>query len=186
MRQRQEKDAFISTLKKEIKVREQLAKFYKETFYLVVLNFNGKVYNKRFETALNDALQAVNPLFSATCTQKGGDSCSNYKDRSYIEVQLKARIDRYNYEEKEILYTKVMLKTDDGYSQRIDASITDEKYMIGWYENFVQYTQEIKDTVKYYNKYLKTAQKVADAIAVYKDLPFRFRRNIEFTTKFYL
>ena len=185
MRQKQNKEVFINTLKKEIEVREQLQKFYKETFNLVVLKFAGKIYNKRFETALNDALKSYSPNLFATCTQKGPDSYSNYKDLFYIEVVLKGRTDPHNYSEYEALYTKVMLKSDDGYNQLICAMM-DEKQSIIWYENFVKYTQEIKDSIKNYNKYLKTAQKVADAINTYKDLPFRFRRNIEFTTKFYL
>lgn len=186
MRQKQNKDVFINTLKQEINVREQLQKFYKETFNLFVLKFNGKVYNKRFDNALNEALQAVSPNLFATCTQKGPDGSSNYKNLFYIEVVLKGRTDPHNYSEYEELYTKVMLKTDDGYNQRIDATIKDEKYCIAWYENFVKYTQEIKDTIKNYNKYLKTAQKVTDAINSFKDLPFRFRQNIEFSNKFYL
>ena len=185
MRQKQNKDVFINTLKQEIKVREQLQKFYKETFNLVVLKFNGKVYNKRFETALNDALKSYSPNLFATCTQKGPDSYSNYKDMFYVEVVFKGRTDLSNYKDYQALYTKVMLKTDDGYNQRICAMM-DEKQSSIWYENFVKYTQEIKDTIKNYNKYMKAAQKVADAINTYKELPFRFRRNIEFTTLFYL
>lgn len=186
MRQRQKKEVFINTLKKEILVREMLIKFFNTTFNDVVKSFDGKVYNKRFDNALNQALRAVSPAFSATCTQKAPDSYSNYKNM-YVEVILEGRTDLYDYTKKEQLYTKIMLDRDENYNQRINANIgKDEKYVVSWYNNFVENTKEIQTAIKDYDKYIKVAQKVADAIDSFKNLPFRFRQNIEFTTKFYL
>ena len=62
----------------------------------------------------------------------------------------------------------------------------DEKFVISLAESFDVTTNEMKDSIKKYDKYCKVAQKVADAISEFSELPNTFRNNIVFGYKFYL
>jgi len=183
MRQKQEKNVFLNTLKVQIKHREMLQAFYNTSVWAIVAKFDGKVYNKRFDNALNEALQAIDPLMSATCTFKGRDSYSNFPNNNKVEIHLSCRLDTFNYSDKESLWFNLVLDSD---GRICCENSKNEKYTIAWVENFVKDTEEQKTIIKGYDEYLKVAQKVADSISEFKDLPSRFRRNIEFTTLFYL
>ena len=185
MREKVTKSDFINKLHTEIEHREMIAKAYKTAFQEVLNSFDGKVYNKRFINALNDKLQAINPLLSAR-EERGThrNSYSNYPNLFCVEVVITCRFDKFNYSEKEYLYTNIIV-VPETYRIDMEKSKT-EKYAISWYNNFCKTTEEKKQVIKNYSKYAKVAQKVADAINVYKELPADFRRNIEFSNKFYL
>ena len=187
MRQIKEKGLFIETLKKEINHRDMIGSFYDTSFWGIVEKFDGKVYNKRFDNALNEALQALSPLMSAKCTLKGRDSYSNYPDNNKVEVILTGRFYTFNYSDKESMVINIVLDCDDNFNMRINLEKSkNEKYTVAWSDSFRQNTEEIRTILKGYDKYLKVAQKVADSINEYKDLPYRFRNNIEFTQLYYL
>jgi hypothetical protein len=181
------KDEFIKLISVDIEHREQLRKFFNTTFVEVVKRFDGKVYNARVAKAINEALKAVNPLFWADCDIKSPESYSNYPNNNYVEVVLKARRDDHNYQNYQALYTKIMLETDDNYNLRVSADMSkNEKYVIAWAENFDETTNEMKTTIKKYDKFCKVAQKVADSISEFSELPQTFRNNIAFPYLFYL
>ena len=181
------KDEFIKLISVDIEHREQLREFFDTTFVEVVKRFDGKVYNARVAKAINEALQAVSPLFWAECDIKSPESYSNYPNNNYVEVILKARRENHNYQDYQALYTKIMLETDDNYNLRVSADMSKtEKYVIAWAENFDETTNEMKSTIKKYDKFCKVAQKVADAISDFSELPQTFRNNIAFPYLFYL
>ena len=181
------KEEFINRVSVDIKHREQLRKFFDTTFVEVVKRFDGKVYNARVAKAINEALQAVNPLFWAKCVIKSPESYSNYPNNNYVEVELNANREACNYKDYQTLYTKIMLVTDDNYNLRVAADMAkDEKFVISWAESFDVTTNEMKDSIKKYDKYCKVAQKVADAISEFSELPNTFRNNIAFGYLFYL
>lgn len=187
MRQREEKTAFIKRLTNEIRNRETLREVYNTVFLPMVAKFNGKVYNKRFDNALNEELKKVSPLMFAKCEQKSPSSYSNFKESWTVQVVLSCYNEKGNYSDKESLYTNVVLDCSDGYTLRINAEKSkEETYTIAWGDNFDKETAEEKEILTNYNKYLKVAQKVFDAIEVFKDLPYRFRQNIEINNSFYL
>ena len=184
MRTKQNKVDFINTLKTELKHREMLADFYNTKFWAIVEKFNGKVYNKRFLTTLNEEMQKVNVLLSAKFENQSRNVYSNYKENIIVTIILCCRFDKFNYQDKENLYVNIVL---DFGEMRINAEKSkNEKYTIAWYENFVKTTEENKSIIKGYDKFLKVAEKIQNEISKYKDLPFRFRQNIEFNELFYL
>jgi hypothetical protein len=181
------KDEFIKLISVDIEHREQLREFFNTTFVEVVKRFDGKVYNARVAKAINEALQTVSPLFWADCDIKSPESYSNYPKNNYVEVVLKARREGHNYQNYQALYTKIMLDTDDKYNLRVSADMSkDEKYVIAWAENFDETTNEMKTTIKKYDEFCKVAQKVADSISEFSELPQTFRNNIAFPYLFYL
>ena len=81
----------------------------------------------------------------------------------------------------------IVLDTDSNYNLRINAEKSkNEKFTIAWYEGFCNTTEENKSILKGYDKFLKVAEKIQNEISKYKDLPFRFRQNIEFNELYYL
>jgi hypothetical protein len=181
------KEEFINRILVDIKHREQLREFFNTTFVEVIKRFDGKVYNARVTKAINEALKAVNPLFWAECDIKSRDSYSNYPNNNYVEVVLKARREDHNYQDYQALYTKIMLVADNNYKLRVAADMSkSEKYVIGWAEKFDETTNEMKTTIEKYDEFCKVAQKVADSISEFSELPQTFRNNIEFSYLFYL
>lgn len=185
MREKMNKSDFINKLHTEIEHREMIVKAFNTAFQEVLNAFDGKVYNKRFLNALNEKLQSINPLLSAReehGTQR--DCYSNFNDLFCVEITINCRFDKYNYQDKEQLYTNIIVIPS---SYRIDAEKSKaEKMTLIWLENFNQYTEEKKRVIKDYNKMLKVAQKVADAIKDFKELPTDFRENIGFLYSHYI
>ena len=190
MRQKTEKTAFITYQKTAIKNRELLRQIYNTTFQDVLKKYDGKVYNKRFETALNDELKKLYPgarLFTVSEDRRHGDSYSNFKDEWRVTFKLCIYNDRINYVDKEELCTVLIFDLDENCNLRINAEKSkSEKYTVCWGENFDKGTEELRQVIKNYDKYLKVAQKVADAINEFKELPHVFRQNIYFSSLFYL
>lgn len=184
MRQKQEKSVYLNTLKTEIMHRELLISFYNTSFWAIVEKYSGKVYNKRFLNTLNEELQKKNILLSAIVENQGRNMYSNYKENIIVTIVLCCRFDRFNYSDKERLYVNIVL--DHGEMRINYEKSKGETYTISWYDNFVKDTEESKGIIKRYDKYLKTAEKIQSEILKYKDLPYRFRKNIDFDGLYYL
>ena len=180
MKTRQNKCDFFSTLKSEISHRETLRTFFDTTYQELLKKFDGKVYNKRFETALNDALKSVSPLMWCRCEQKGHDSYSNFPNCPRVEVQISYRNTPGNYTDNENLFSVIVLNYDANYNQRINAADSmREKYTLGHCVNFDKETETRKAILKDYDKYLRMAEKMVEAVKTYNELPHRFRENID-------
>lgn len=185
MREKMNKNELINKIRTQIEHREMMAQTFNTAFQDVLNSFDGKVYNKRFVNALHEKLQAINPLMGAKenhGTQR--DSYSNYKDLFIVEIEIFCNLSKYNYTEKEKLITNIVVIPS---TYRIDAEKSkNEKYTLIWFENFNKHTEEKKQVVKNYDKMLKVAQKVADAIKEFKELPTDFRENIGFIDSHYI
>ena len=180
MKTRQNKGDFFSTLKSEISHRETLRTFFDTTYQELLKKYDGKVYNKRFDTALNDALKAVSPLMWAKCELQSRNSYSNYKDNNLVQVVINFRNSSHNYNDNESLYTNIVLVTDANYNLRISAEDSGkERYTLAWLGNFDRETETRKAILKDYDKYLRMAEKMVEAVKTYNELPHRFRENID-------
>lgn len=184
MRERMAKSDFINKLRTQIEHNKLLVNVFNTTFQDVLNSFDGKVYNKRFINALNDKIQAVNPLlFVRVENEPRQEYYSNYPDLYCLEITINCYLEKWNYTNKESLRLNVVLNKE----YRIEAEKSlNEKYTLIWRENFDTYAEEKQQVIKNYAKYIKVAQKVADAIKEFSELPFDFRNNIEFRNKFYL
>lgn len=166
MKEIKEKSAFIAQVQREIEVRENLIKWYEGKFLPTLKKFDGKVYNKRFITALNDQkedLMFIRPL-------------------EYDHIIIEGYHEKMNYADRESLY--VMVKLNEG---RIDyeASTNDDMGKKG-IENFNKNTHELRDAIEKYDEYLKIAKDLASKIKEYSNLSYRFRENVHFYSTFYL
>lgn len=180
MRTRQEKQAFINALNTEISNRETIRQFFNTTFQDLLKRFDGKVYNKRFDTALNDALKAVSPLMWAKCELQSRNSYSNNKDNNFVQVVINFRNSSHNYNDNESLYTNIVLVTDANYNLRISAEDSGkERYTLAWLESFDKGTEEKRNAIKMYDKYFKVAEEMEKAVKAYNELPCRFREHID-------
>jgi len=180
MRTKQDKSEFLKALKNEIKNREALRKFFDTTFQELLISFDGKVYNKRFDNALNEALKAVSPLMRAKCELKSRNIYSNFSQNNTVNVALNYRNSESNYLDNEIFYTNIVLTTDQNYNLRISANDSkSENYTIAWAKNFDKETETRKGIIKQYDKFLKVANHVEKAMKEYNDLPHRFREHMD-------
>ena len=182
MRTREKEQQFINRLQNEIKNRETLRQSVSKIYLPLLEKFDGKVYNKRFENVLKEALKDVSQLMFANCTMQAPNFYSNFPKNWAVQVTINIYNIRGDYTDKETYYTNIVLNAG-----RIDAkSSRIEEFSIVWAENFDKETDERKAILKNYDYYLTAAEDVAKAIENYKNLPFRFRKNIEFDEKFYL
>ena len=183
MRQKEEKPVFINRIKNEIECRELLAQFFNTSYKELLNSFNGKVFNKRVINAIEAELKKLHPRGFVTSESFSKlDPYSNCAN-SYYNITIGIYTDRNNYVDKETICTKILVND----ARRVDYEKTvGEKYVNIWFENFCKITQELRETTVNYDKFYKTAKAVADAIEIYKNLPFRFRQNIRFTQSFYL
>ena len=167
MKEIKEKSAFVAQVQREIEVSENLIKWYEEKFLPTLKKFDGKIYNKRFITALNDQkedLMFIHPL-------------------EYDHIIIEGYHQKMNYVNKESLYAMVKLN-DEG---RIDyEASTNDDMGKSWIESFHKNTHDLRDSIEKYDEYLEVAKDLANKIKEYTKLNYRFRRNIKFSDKFYL
>ena len=167
MRELKSKQNFIAQVEREIEVRENLISWYEQVFLPTLKKFDGKVYSKRFITALDNQkedLMSIRPL-------------------EYDHIVIEGYHRKMNYVDRECLYAMVKLDNEG----RIDynTSINDG---IGkkWIEGFIQTTEELKQAIEKYDEYIKIAKDLANKLEEYSKLNYRFRKNIKFINKFYL
>lgn len=162
-----EKSAFVAQVQREIEVRENLIKWYEGKFLPTLKKFDGKVYNKRFISALDaekEDLMFIRPL-------------------EYDHIIIEGYHRKMNYTDRESLYAMVKLN-DEG---RIDyEASTNDDMGKKWIENFNKTTHELRDSIEKYEEYLEVAKDLANKIEEYSKLSYRFRENIQFRNKFYL
>ena len=168
MRTELSKEAFIAKVESQVKRREELLRYYNKVFIPTLQKFDGKVYNKRFITALQNEcneLQYVRPL-------------------EYEHVIVEMRASRTPYTDHEDIYLMVKLNSEG----RIDyeASTTDRTGR-AWITNFQLDTDALRTIINSYDEYMKIAESVRDAIETFATkVPYAFRENVRFTRRFYL
>lgn len=175
MNTKKEKAVFLAAVKNEIAHRETLRTFFGTTFQDLTKKFDGKVYNRRFENALNDALKAVSPSMWCACKIQGPTNYTNIAGATLINVTLNYYNFPGNYINVESLPTNLVLH--DGRICAEDSAR--EKYTILWAANFDEHTEERKTILKNYDAFMSVADMMNDAIKKYNALPYRFRENIE-------
>ena len=167
MKEIKEKSAFVAQVKREIEVSENLIKWYEEKFLPTLKKFDGKVYNKRFLTALDsekEDLMWIRPL-------------------KYNHIIIEGYHEKGNYVDRESLYAMVKLN-DEG---RIDyeASINDDMGK-SWIENFHKNIHDLRDSIEKYEEYLQVAKELQEKLKEWGEVNYRFRQSVSFSDKFYL
>lgn len=158
------KQEFILRMQAEARLRTAIVQFINEVFLPTLKKFDGKVYNKRFITALESAEFPYEVRVQ-----------ENY-DKSQLIFSIKHVGNDYN--DVEMLYHYVKRNGEN----RIDyaATIADEMSQ-KWLEGFKNDTEERLRMVANHNCYedfCQTAQAVEDAIQAYASLPYPFRGRV--------
>lgn len=161
------KEAYIAKAENQIARREALVKFYNEAYLPTLKKFDGKVYNKRLITALRN--EATELMY---IREKENDS---------IVVEL--RSSKYAYNDYESIHC--MIKLNDGGRIDYEATVND---VIGkkWIENHKTYTEELRNSILHYDKYIEVCDKLRAAIENYKNVPHSLRETIHFCGKHYV
>lgn len=157
------KEQFISKHESLIQMRSVLAKFYKDNYFKVLKQFDGKVYNRKFIKALEDE----------TNNYDNDLRIAQLDDNGYI------RIDAYGVG-RESLCMKLCLS-----GSRISfADTIAHKTYSTWEGLFNEETAEYQDVIDNYDKYLEITERLAALREEYLDIPYTFRYNIhkEFLT----
>lgn len=168
MRTNKSKEEFISYLQSKIERREELVKFYHDVFLPTLKKFDGKVYNKRFITALQNCC----------------NSRMIVRDMEYQRIDIQYRKEEFSYTEYETMGIRVHL--DDkrmSYEETINLNNMRGYNLI---ESFEKTTNEMRDSIANYETYLEISKETQAAIDNFAKIPFEFRQNICFGRTHYL
>lgn len=165
---RSTKQEFINRLNKIIEYRNILLSFY-ENVYLptLALNFDNKVYNIRFIKALRKEADKMseNQVYTISVGEL-----------HYNHVEIRIYYAKFSYTQYEDIYCPCI--TNENNRLSYEKTIND-KFGIKVIENFKKYTEDIKNTIKRYDDYMKVAEALKECIDSYNALPHIFRENIE-------
>lgn len=166
-----EKSEKIQELKKSIENRKQILSIYESVILPTIEKFDGKVYNKRFFTALKEATKDVKLLYI------------NQNQFIKNEFTISFLKSVHNYTEINTLYFGIELNS----LERIDFTKTKEnKIFNAWLQNYKDSINEIQTVIDNYDNYIKIAERLQKSIDEYAKLPHYFRENTTFENLFYL
>lgn len=166
MRTKVSKEEFISNVSNKIERREELINFYKNTFLPTLQKFDGKVYNKRFITAL----------------QSGCNDCMIVRNMENQHIVVEHRKDKFSYTEHEDLYIRVLMRENRLSYEDTIADNLGEK----WLNGFINTTNELRSCIDNYDVYIGLSNEVQQIIDKYSETPFEFRHNVSFDKLYYL
>lgn len=182
MNTRKEKAVFLAAVKNEITKRETLRMFLTSSFQDLLKKFDGKVYNKRFNNALRDALKAVSPEMWCECKFRGPEYFGREKELPNcprVEIALHYYKQPGNYIDVVTLWTNIVLCYDSNYNARINAEYTGRDGLsASWLQCFDENTDGARAILKNYDAFMSVADELKTAICKYNDLPYQFRENI--------
>ena len=166
LNERKPKNDFIAKTRQRIEARELILKFYNEVYLPTLLKFDGKVYNKRFITALRDKCKEYHEFMHVT-------------EKSYDHIEIQLRTDRWNYNDYESMYVKCETEYVDGNNRISYGKTVNDQFHKAWVENFAKYCGEYEDAIANYDKYMETVKALENALQAYSELPHAFRANID-------
>lgn len=180
IRTNQSKEEMLADLKIVVEKRNELVRFYETKWQELLTAWDGKVLNKRFKDAVQKAMEEFSPLMRANFSELKHTGCIGEQNRKpYFEVQFQNQKERYNYNDKEELWTIVGCRYDSNYNIRISKEESQSHNLtIAWREGFSKDTEEMSTIFDNYDKYLEVVEAADAAVIAYGKLPYRFRRGI--------
>lgn len=180
IRMNQSKEEMLADLKIVVEKRNELVRFYETKWQELLTAWDGKVLNKRFRDAVQKAMEEVSPLMRAGFSElKHTGYIGEQNRKPYFEVQFQNQKERYNYDNKEELWTIVGCRYDSNYNVRISKEESQSHNLtIAWRENFQKDTEEMSTIFDNYDQYLEVVEAADAAVIAYNELPYRFRRGI--------
>ena len=163
MRTKKTKEEFIAKMKDRIEARNIILDFVENVYFpMMALKFDGKVYNKRFINALNVEAEKISDLMSVS--------------EGYDCITVKYRLDRYNYNDYEEIYLKLVCNYDGRIN--FDKTVNDE---VGkkWIDGFKNNINDYQKSIDNYDDYCKKFEELEEVLKAYNSLPQPFRGNVD-------
>lgn len=162
-------EEFKQRVRKENEYSEELLQVYENVYLPLLKKWDGKVYNKRFRTALEQEIKAQG--YGKT------DGILIYvKEESRYDGEVTLAI--YHRYDRNPLYIRLCIRYSD-YNYRIsEADSLANKRGKNLIDNARKDIEECKDAVKNWKKYMRQAEKLQEAINAYNSLPYCFRNNV--------
>ena len=159
-------EQFKQRVRKENEYSEELLQVYENVYLPLLKKWDGKVYNKRFRTALEQEIKAQG---------YGKTDEIHVKQESWHDGDVTLVI-YYRYHGS--LYVRLSIRYSD-YNYRIsEADSLADKRGKNLIDNARKDIEECKDAVKNWKKYMRQAEKLQEAINAYNSLPYCFRENV--------
>jgi len=166
-------EQFEERVFRQNKSQEELLQAYEKVFLPLLKKWDGKVYNKRFRTVIEDQLKAqgYGKLSKIYVSEE-----SRYHEE--VTLVLKQYLMPGNLNNCEVLYIQLIVKYDNGNYRISEADTISSKRGQAWLNNARENIAERKKAVKNWKKYMKQAEQLQTAIKAYNELPHCFRENI--------
>ena len=158
---------------KQNECQAELLQVYENVFKPLLKKWDGKVYNKRFRTAIEQEIEA----------QGYGKTYKIYlREENQYHDEVTLVLQQYrtpgNWSESEQLYIMLIVKYADGYYHISEADTLSSDRGQAWLNNARENIEERNEAVKNWKKYMKLADKLQQAIEAYNEIPYSFRQNI--------
>ena len=166
-------EQFEERIRRQNKSQEELLAAYEKVFLPLLKKWDGKVYNKRFRTAIEEGLEAqgygkLSKIYVSEESQHHNE----------VTLVLKQYPVPGNYNDAERVYIQLIVKYVDGNYRISEADTISNERGQAWLNNARENITERKKAVKNYKKYMKQAEQLQAAIKAYNELPHCFRENI--------
>lgn len=166
-------EQFEERIRRQNKSQEELLAAYEKVFLPLLKKWDGKVYNKRFRTAIEEGLteQGYGKLSKIYVSQE-----NQYHEEVTLVLQQYPVPGKWN--ESEQLYIQLIVKYVEGNYRISEAETISNERGQAWLKNARENITERKKAVKNWKKYMKQVEQLQAAIKAYNELPHCFRENI--------
>lgn len=166
-----DRKSFAAQIDSDNKALQELLDIYDKIVVPLLKTWNGKVYNKRFRTAVEIEIDKAG-YTNIYLREKG-------QQHEFIELCLQKYPCPGNWSKDETLYFRLVAKYVDG-NYRISESETLLDHVgCAWVKNGRDEIIERQQAVDNWEEYIKITEQLQKAIKTFNDLPYVFRKNIE-------
>lgn len=165
------REQFAARIERENEARRQLLDIYNTVFLPTLKKFNGKVYNKRFRTAIQNQLDTIDRdgLISIGETYRSGNKVTLYIRK------MAARFAYTNYEQ-----LLIHLILDNAIDERISETDTlADKTGQTWILNFKEETERREGAGSRWDEYMAICSQLETACKKYVGLPTYFKDVVQ-------
>jgi len=163
---------FAAAIAHKNEAQKELLDIYENCFLPVLKEFDGKVYNKRFRTAVEIRMQ-----------QTGHNGKIYLREKSQHHEQIELQLQEYtcpgNYNEYEDLYICLIAKYVAGNYRISYIDTIQNNIHEAWIKNGRKNITERQQAVDEWQKCMQVANELERALKAYNALPFAFRMNVD-------
>lgn len=171
VRTNETRDKFAKRIERENKAIRELLDIRQRVYIPLLKKWDGKVYNKRFRTAIEDAIKEAG-IYVETYVK---ESRQHHEE---VELHFYQYPEKGNYCHQELLMVMLRVRYDNGNYRISEADTLADHYFTVWADNAEKDIRENEQAINYYEDYMEVASNMEKAINAFNELPFAFRSNI--------